>query len=141
VENKHNKLELRILSHTKNLRTVREFIFNAATNFGFDDSITNKIVLAVDEACTNIIKHAYHSVDNKPIELSINTIKDTFEIDIRDYGDSFDPAAVKSPVMPEYIKKYNKGGLGMYLMRSLVDKIEYHNNSSQGNLVRLVKSK
>jgi serine/threonine-protein kinase RsbW len=134
-------LELKILSHTKNLSLVRDFISDAAQKFGFDEETTNKIVLATDEACTNIIKHAYHNADNKPIELTVGMKNNTFEVVIIDYGESFNPANIKPPKLPDYIKHYNKGGLGMYLMRSLVDKVEYKVDPGKKNLVRLVKHK
>ena len=134
-------MKLKILSHTKNLSLVREFISDAAQKFGFDEETTNKIVLATDEACTNIIRHAYHNADDKLIELFVDMKNNTFEVVIIDYGDSFNPANVKTPKLPDYIKHYNKGGLGMYLMRSLVDKVEYKVEPGKKNLVRLVKHK
>jgi serine/threonine-protein kinase RsbW len=120
---------------------VRDFISDAAQKFGFDEETTNKIVLATDEACTNIIKHAYHNADNKPIELTVGMKNNTFEVVIIDYGEPFNPANIKPPKLPDYIKHYNKGGLGMYLMRSLVDKVEYKVDPGKKNLVRLVKHK
>jgi len=134
-------LELKIPSNTKYLSVARDFISDAAHKFGFDEETVNKIVLAVDEACSNIIKHAYHYAEDKSIELSIFAKNNTFEIVIIDHGDSFNPATIKPPQIPDYIQHYNKGGLGMYLMRSLVDKIEYDMDPGNKNLVRLVKYK
>lgn len=139
TDNQLKKSELKIFSHTKNLNLVREFISDAAHTFGFDEDTINKIVLATDEACTNIIRHAYHNADDKPIELTVNTRNNTFEIVIVDHGDSFNPSEVKLPKMPDYIKRYKKGGLGMYLMHSLVDKVEYGIDPGKQNLVRLIK--
>ena len=51
------KRELSVKSTTDNLAQIREFMKEAALESGFSEDVTGKIVLAVDEACTNIIKH------------------------------------------------------------------------------------
>jgi serine/threonine-protein kinase RsbW len=130
---------LKIQSQTEKLNLVREFISDAARKFGFDDESVNKIALAVDEACTNIIKHAYEFAPNREIELTVTTNDGKFEIVITDRGKSFDPQTIKVPDMHEYLTHYRKGGLGMHLMRSLMDKIEYKTYPAKKNEVRLIK--
>lgn len=132
-------MELTIQSRTENLRKVREFISEAARSAGFSDESVEKIALAVDEACTNIIKHSYQFAPDKDIEISIFTRNGSFEVVISDHGRSFDPDTVQVPDMKEYIKKYRRGGLGMYLMRSLMDVVEYSTVPGAKNTVRLVK--
>ncbi|HEV8538848.1 MAG TPA: ATP-binding protein, partial [Bacteroidota bacterium] len=60
-----------IPSRTEKLLTVRNFVAEAAHAFGFDEESMNKISIAVDEACTNIIKHAYDFASNRQIEITI----------------------------------------------------------------------
>lgn len=132
-------LELTIQSRTENLRRVRDFVSDAARTVGFDDESVQKIALAVDEACTNIIKHSYHFAADKDIEISIMTSDGIFEVVIADKGSSFDPRRVEIPDMKEYIRKYRRGGLGMVLMRSLMDVVEYKTYPGAKNTVRLVK--
>lgn len=132
-------MKLNIQSKTENLRLVREFISNAARSYGFDDETVDKISLAVDEACTNIIKHSYHFASNEKIEITVRTSDGQFEILITDHGKSFDPKTIKNPNMKEYLSRYKKGGLGMYLMRSLMDKVEYNIIEGKKNEVRLIK--
>ncbi|MDI6779376.1 MAG: ATP-binding protein [Bacteroidota bacterium] len=134
-------LKLKICSKTESLVEVRNFVSEAALNFGFDEETANKIVLAVDEACTNIIKHAYKYVPDKIIEIEVRPNSEKFEVKLTDYGISFDPRVVKTPNIKSSIMKYRKGGLGMYLMKSLVDKVEYNMNQNRRNTVRIIKYK
>jgi len=133
------KQTITIPSRTERLIRVREFVSTAARKFGFSDEDVSKIALAVDEACTNIIKHAYKSDPTKNISVTIKGRNGTFEIAIRDSGKDFDPAGVPSPDMKEYLAHYRRGGLGMYLMKSLMDKIEYDIKPGMPNEVRLTK--
>lgn len=133
-----NNKTLTIESRTEKLSIVREFISKAAREFGFDEESIGKIALAVDEACTNIIKHAYHFATDKPISIRVNQNNGTFEVIIRDEGHPFNPDDIHLPDMKEYLKSYKRGGLGVYLMKSLMDKVEYK-PSPNGNEVRLVK--
>jgi serine/threonine-protein kinase RsbW len=132
-------LELKIQSQTEKLIFVREFVSEAARKFGFDDEAVSKIALAVDEACTNVIKHSYDYAPNREIEVKIATKNTTFEVVIIHQGKSFDPQAVKSPDMKEYLTHFRRGGLGMHLMRSLMDGVEYRTGKDQRSEVHLVK--
>jgi serine/threonine-protein kinase RsbW len=134
-----NKLHLKIPSQTEKLYAVRSFVAEAAHSFGFDEETMNKISIAVDEACTNIIKHSYKFAPNKEIDITIVMNGSKFEVVIAHRGASFDPDAVKPPNMKEYLSHYRKGGLGMHLMRSLMDKVEYRIVSNLQNEVHLIK--
>jgi serine/threonine-protein kinase RsbW len=131
--------EFVIPSQTDHLREVREFVSTIARQFGFSDDDINKIVLAVDEACTNIIKHAYGYRKNHTIKLSIHTQGTAFEVTICDHGRPFDPAGIPQPNMKEYLSHFKKGGLGMYLMKTVMDKVEYDFRPGPENCVRLTK--
>lgn len=124
---------------TERLCHVREFVSNEARKRGFDEESVNKIALAVDEACTNIIKHGYKYATDRQIEICIATNNGGIEIEISDNGMSFDPDSVEKPNMKEYLSHYRRGGLGMYMMRSLMDKVEYKAYPGKKNVVRLVK--
>ena len=130
---------IHIESRTERLIAVREFISAAAREFGFSDEEVSKIALAVDEACTNIIKHAYQFDPGKKISITVKPAERAFEVVIHDNGKNFNPADVQAPDMKEYLSHYRKGGLGVYLMKTLMDKIEYNIRPGQTNEVRLVK--
>jgi serine/threonine-protein kinase RsbW len=136
---KATTLELKIQSQTEKLIFVREFVSEAARKFGFDEEAVSKIALAVDEACTNVIKHSYEYAPNKEIEIMVQTKNTAFEVVIIHQGKSFDPQAVKAPDMKEYLSHYRRGGLGMHLMRSLMDAVEYRAGKDRTSEVHLVK--
>jgi serine/threonine-protein kinase RsbW len=128
-----------IRSETDNLLAVREFVGAAARAFGFSEEETSKIVLAVDEACTNIIKHAYQFATDREIRIAIYREKDRFEVRIHDTGRTFDPKTLVPLDLKDHLTHYRRGGLGVYLMRSLMDKVEYRTLPDNRNEVRLVK--
>jgi serine/threonine-protein kinase RsbW len=129
----------RILSRTESLVEVREFVDAAARAFGFSEEDVSNIILAVDEACTNIIKHAYQYAKDEKIEISIFRSTRSFEIRIYDNGKAFDPSLIRPPDLKEHIGHKRRGGLGVYLMKRLMDKVEYNFNPGKRNEVRLIK--
>jgi serine/threonine-protein kinase RsbW len=129
----------RILSRTDSLVEVREFVDAAARAFGFSEEDIANIILAVDEACTNIIKHAYQYAVDKEIEISIFQSTRSFEVRIYDTGKAFDPSSIHAPNLKEHIGHKRRGGLGVYLMKRLMDKVEYSFHPGKRNEVRLIK--
>jgi|ERR1041384_1133761 serine/threonine-protein kinase RsbW len=130
---------LHIQSQTGKLNLVRHFVFEAALKFGFDEESASKIMLAVDEACTNVIKHAYEFAPTRDIELEVVTHDRQFEVVILHTGKPFDPDSVTTPDMKKYLSQFRRGGLGMHLMRSLMDNVEYKAGPDGRNEVHLVK--
>ncbi len=130
---------INIESKTERLIAVRDFVSTAAREFGFGDEEISKIALAVDEACTNIIKHAYNFDPAKKITVTVKRNDKAFEISIQDTGKQFNPAGVQSPDMKEYLSQFRRGGLGVYLMKTLMDKVEYNFTPGNANEVRLTK--
>ena len=130
---------IHIESRTERLSAVRDFVSEAARSFGFSEEDVGKIALAVDEACTNVIKHAYRFDPTKKITISVRAGNGAFEVRIRDNGKGFDPTGVQQPDMKEYLTHFRRGGLGVYLMRSLMDKVEYEIRPGKNNEVRLTK--
>ena len=128
-----------VYSTTEHLLEVRDFVAEAARRFGFSEEETSKIALAVDEACTNIIKHAYQFKPDQTITVSIFRERTKFEISIVDHGKKFDPESIKPLDLKDHLSHYRRGGLGGYLMKTLMDKVEYKTLSGKKNEVRLTK--
>jgi serine/threonine-protein kinase RsbW len=128
-------------SRTENLESIRSFVFENSTNFGFTEYKAEELVLAVDEACTNLIKHAYKYNPEDSIIIEINSNENSFIVNIIDFSPSFDPRLVQSPDMKEYREEYKKGGLGIFIMKSLVDSLDYQviNNGNIKNILTLTK--
>ncbi|MEW6061102.1 MAG: ATP-binding protein [Bacteroidota bacterium] len=128
-----------IPSRTDHLFRVRNFVSDLARAHGFGDDDVNKISIAVDEACTNIIKHGYNFSPDHEIEIEVRRNDRLFEILISDNGKQFDPNTVETPNMKEYLTHYRRGGLGLYLMKRIMDKVEFH-FSNERNTLHMVKS-
>ena len=98
---------LRIPSETDNLELIREFVTKVADKVGFNSDDVGKIELACDEACTNVIRHAYTSDQNngtKSLDIMIKIDFDKFTLIVTDHGKGFDPDFVKIPDMQEYTR-------------------------------------
>ncbi len=134
--------QLRIPSETDNLELIREFVTRVAEKVGFQSNDIGKIELACDEACTNVIKHAYASDNNdgkKNLDILIQVDYDKFTLVVTDHGKGFDPNAIKSPDMKEYLAQLKVGGLGIYLMKTLMDEVDYQMEPGVKNQVKMVK--
>jgi len=126
-------------SSTDNLSIIREFIKTNAGEAGFDKDTANKIVLATDEACTNIIKHAYKNIKTGKIIISVLFKNKKFTVSISDSGEHFNYSAIPEPDLPKYYQEKKIGGLGMYLMKRLMDEVKYSQSNNKKNKVTLVK--
>jgi serine/threonine-protein kinase RsbW len=139
VRNKNKTGELRVKSKTENLSEIRDFVSINARAAGIPEAIVENIILAVDEACTNIIKHAYKLSPEGEINIKVNYDENKFTITIIDYGKSFEPDRVPLPDLQKYYREHRVGGLGMYLMKSLMDDVKYSSVPGKYNQVRLSK--
>lgn len=135
-----NSNELKVKSKTDNLSVIRDFISSNAHKAGISTEAVDNIMLAVDEACTNIIKHAYKSYPEGEIIIKINYDINKFTILIIDYGKTFDPTSVPKPDLKKYYHEHKVGGLGMYLMRKLMDDVKYTTVPGKYNQVLLSKN-
>lgn len=136
---KSKQKELLVKSRTENLTAVREFISSTVEEVKIPPDIAGDIVLAVDEACTNIIKHAYKYSPEGNIKIKLTYSDKKIVVEITDHGASFHPDAVPKPDLKKYFEEKRVGGLGMYLMKSLMDDIHYKSIPGKFNQVLLTK--
>ncbi len=129
---------MNVTASTSNLQSVRDFVAQHAYDHGFSDQDTEEIRLAVDEAMTNVIKHAYGYDESKKIYISVGSDTETFWVAIQDTGHAFDISTYKSPDVPERIKQRKKGGVGVYLIKRLMDKVEYSTRNKH-NEIKMIK--
>jgi serine/threonine-protein kinase RsbW len=132
--------EIVIKSKTENLSVVREFIYDCCSQNAVSPKALDDIVLAVDEACTNVIKHAYKFLPDGEIKIKLKYSGKKLSVDITDYGKSFDSDMLKRPNMSEYFKMKKVGGLGVHLMKTLMDEVKYESVPGKYNKVVLVKT-
>jgi serine/threonine-protein kinase RsbW len=122
------------ISDYSELYKIREFITDKALRFGFSEEDAAKIVLAVDEACSNLVRHAYKFDKNQNICVHIETNLNQFIVNILDNGTPFNPLEVPEPDMKEYFIALKRGGLGIQLMRKVMDEIDYQPMNPQNNV-------
>jgi serine/threonine-protein kinase RsbW len=131
--------ELTIAGYFKNLAKIGEFIEQAATRAGLDDHGIYAIQMAVDEACTNIIEHAYGGEGKGQIRLTCAVKKDGLQVIIYDHGIAFDPSQVPELNILAPLEERPEGGMGLFFMRKLVDRVEFKFGTAQGNRLVLFK--
>lgn len=139
VKSKNKDIELKVSSRTENLSVIRDFIGANALEAGISITIVENIILAVDEACTNIIKHAYKLSPEGEIIIKVNYDEEKFCVTIIDYGKSFDPDKIPLPDLQKYYREHRVGGLGIYLIKSLMDDVRYTTVPGKYNQVLLSK--
>jgi anti-sigma regulatory factor (Ser/Thr protein kinase) len=120
-----------------NLSLIADFIAMAMRQIGTEEEIY-KVQTAVDEACTNIIQHGY-SAKGGMIAISCELQGNDFVVTIRDRGKPFDPGSVPPPDLEADLNHRRVGGLGMYLMRKLMDDVSYDFDAEKGNKLTMRK--
>ncbi len=134
-----NKSEIKVKSRTENLSLIRDFVSSKASDAGLAKDDIENVMLAVDEACTNIIKHAYNSFPDGEIVIKLEYNSDKLLVTIIDHGSTFDPEAIADPDLQKYYRNGRVGGLGMYLMKTLMDDVKYITVPGKYNQVLLSK--
>lgn len=122
------------------LAGIRAFVFERLTSQGLDSNTAQSLCLAVDEACSNIILHGQERNASRLI-IDVEYSNGLCRIRIKDNAKTFDPNSVKSPDMMSYFKNFSYGGLGIELMRRIVDGMIYEqaNAKNQWNTLLLHK--
>jgi serine/threonine-protein kinase RsbW len=130
---------LSVEASTEHLAEVRDFVAAHAENIGLNQKDISEIRLAVDEAYTNIIKHAYKNTPKEKVSIEIGSDSDHLWITLMDKGKSFDPSSYSEPDLMKRIKEKKRGGMGVYLIRKLMDQVQY-NRKGHTNVIRMVKN-
>jgi len=123
------------------LDEIREFVGDIARAGGFGDKDVYNIQLAADEAASNIIEHAYEGVSDGLLELSCGVKGNTITIILVDHGESFDPSEVPLPDLKADLSERKIGGLGIFLMRKLMDEVHYEARPNRNNILTMTKRK
>jgi serine/threonine-protein kinase RsbW len=127
-----------------NIHHICEFVLNGARSAGLDEGAVFHIELACDEACTNIIEHAYGGEDKGDIEVQWWVNDSYFGVTLYDNGRSFDPATVTPSTFKELPDPKDPdnlpvGGLGIHFMRKLMDEVRYGLDPVKGNTLTMMK--
>lgn len=133
MESEH--IHLSITSHPKNLKQIRRVMAKVTSQTRLSEEDSGNIILAVDEACSNIIKHCCKNDDTRNIDLTITLESDSLIISIVDYGVQFDINSIK----PRDITEIKPGGLGVHIIKQVMDTVEYSHTKEGLNKVKMVK--
>jgi anti-sigma regulatory factor (Ser/Thr protein kinase) len=131
---------LTVTSELDKLAAIASFIKQAATNMGMDEDGTYAMELAVDEACTNVMDYAYQGQGGHPVTIECRDEGGNCIVVIRDHGRPFDPSHIESPDLRAPISRRKVGGLGIYIMRKLMDDVRFCCDPATGNELILVKA-
>ncbi len=130
---------LKVPGHERSLGQIRDFVNEVCSELGVASKTTNSMKLAIDEACANIIKHAYREEEGS-IEITISTSgPNHLSISLTDHGESFELQKIRTPDLRRYVATGRKGGLGLFLMNRLMDEVNYDVTES-GNVLTMRKN-
>jgi serine/threonine-protein kinase RsbW len=120
---------LRVPSRTEFLALVRDATRQVAQVAGFDAAHADQLALAVDEASTNVIEHAYGGAADRAIELRFEDRGDALRVEVVDDGKPVDPRAVPEVDLRRYASERRTGGLGMHLMGRIMDSVTFRRSA------------
>jgi serine/threonine-protein kinase RsbW len=141
-----NKILLQAPGHGSSLAHIRVVVGDLARKVGFDEDEAAKIEMAVDEACSNVVKHAY-SPDKEwywqhrdpEIRLDVRTEGSRLVVEINDHGQRFDFANYRPVDIEDRLREMKRNGYGIFIMRNFMDEVQYNSNDETGNTLRMVK--
>jgi serine/threonine-protein kinase RsbW len=134
-------LILQVPSRTEFLAVVRDVTTAWAVSAGgVEKAEAEQIALAVDEAATNVIEHAYGGAGDQVVELRYDDRGEELRIDVVDRGRTVDPKEMPRVDLDRYVSEGRKGGLGVHLMSKIMDSVTFR-RSGRRNVCCLVRRK
>ena len=134
-------VHLRVHSCPTQLPVVRAAVEKVCELLGFCPETVGAVVLSVDEALTNIIRHAYGGARDQQIEVDLTPLPDAsggpgLRISLRDYGRQVDAAQIRS----RELEDVRPGGLGVHIMSACMDSVEYRPAEGGGTVLVMTKT-
>jgi len=123
----------------KNLEEICDFVGHWAAQAGFNESDIYAVQLAVDEATTNIMEHGYGRECPSRIDITCETLEDGLKVVIYDDADPFNPETVPEPEINVSLDDLKPRGLGIFLMRKMMDEVQYESSPDKGNTLTMIK--
>ena len=139
VEDEGRAVKVELPSQTDYISLVRQFVGGVAKKAGFNDLDIEKIELAIDEACSNVLQHAYKFASNNRYAIEIAIANSKLNIIITDQGDSFTFNGEVVPDIEKHVSELKIGGLGIFIMQQMMDEVNYESLPECGNVLRMVK--
>lgn len=130
-----NRAIITIPSHPQYLSVVRAVTGRMGELYGMTDAVIEDVKLAVDEACSNVIKHAYKGDTEQKIVVKYRVTKKSFEVLIEDNGIKTDPQFMKGRSLDDV----KPGGLGIHFIKRTFDVFALDEKKKNGNRLRLIR--
>ena len=131
--------KLKLSCCTSALVELRSFLQRSLEAYGFSEVDRHQVTLAVEEVCTNLIIHSHASNPKEVIYLEVKELKEKLAIEITDKGDAFNLLEYEVPDLKKVIEEKRKGGIGIYLVKKIMDEIEFESKNGE-NTCRLIKN-
>lgn len=123
------------------LAKISKFVGDEAEKAGLDGKATYEVQLAVDEACSNIIEHAYSGEGQGTIVCSCKSLRDKFVVVLQDEGKHFNPKTIKQLEVGVPLEEVGSRGAGVFLMKKLMDEVKFEFLKNKGTILTLIKHK
>lgn len=117
-----------------NLPLFRNFILEACGLMKVDAKVSENLQLAIDEVCSNLIIHGYKNMEAGDISLVVRREKTGIEILVEDSGRPFDPTKLEAPDLSDSIDEREIGGLGVFMVKEMVDEVSYESRNGRNRL-------
>lgn len=131
--------EITVPSDLANLQRIAQFVTDAALRLGLTAQQAFEVQMATDEACANVIQHAYGPGMPGDIGITCEMDGDDLAVTIRDSGRPFDAGEVPAPDLTCSLEDRQIGGLGLYFMRTLMDRVIFRHDPHTGNELKMYK--
>ena len=133
------KFTLQVPSSTENLALIREFVTAVGRQAQLEEPEIANLELAVDEACANVIEHAYGHDITKEVVVRAKFDDESLRISVIDEGLGFDPGKTPEDSVEQLIHDRKSGGLGFRLIKKLMDEVSYEIVPGQKNELHMTK--
>jgi serine/threonine-protein kinase RsbW len=137
LDTKGNTLRLKAV--LENVPVAINCVSRLAESAGFDKAALYEIQLAVDEACANVVQHAYEGSEAGDMEISCLLEDQTLTIRVRDWGWGFDPNGVEEPDIEAPLEERTLGGLGLFIVKTIMDRVTFAFDPELGNELTMSK--
>ncbi|WP_042142437.1 anti-sigma B factor RsbW [Paucisalibacillus sp. EB02] len=134
-------IEMKFPAKPEYVGVIRLSISGIANRMGFTYEDIEDLKISISEAVTNVVNHAYNEKDNGVVTIGFGVYEERLEVMVADHGGSFNLSEVKAKIGPydsnESVENLREGGFGLFLINTLMDKVEINNNS--GVIVLMTK--
>ena len=129
---------MRWRADSAHLAAIRKFIVDTSRSLGAGERAIRDLELAVDEVCSNSIRHGYSGREGE-IEVTVERVGQSIRVVTRDWGRAFDPERVPVPDPDLPLEERSLGGLGLFIVQQVMDEVRFEFDDSKGNSVMMLR--